>query len=257
MTLLTTILGSTILRLDSVASTNDVAREMAASGSPEGTCVVAREQTAGRGRQGRTWASPQGEGLYLSVIVRPTIRAAESPVLTLAAAVAVAETLKLDFEVLAVDIKWPNDVMASGRKICGILVESAIERDRLQYAVMGIGLNVAQREFPDEISAVATSLLIETGRSVTQDDVLNRLLERLRRWYEIAVTEPSTVLARWEELSSFARGCAVRVESSDWSIEGVTRGLASTGALRVEVANGEIREVFSGEVSLRARTVSG
>lgn len=251
-----TTLGSTILRLDSVASTNDVARDMAASGSPEGTCVLAREQTAGRGRQGRTWASPPGKGLYVSVILRPTIRAAQSPVLTLAAAVAVAETLKLDFEVTA-DIKWPNDVMASGRKICGILVESAIERDRVQYAVMGIGLNVAQREFPDEISAVATSLLIETGGSLAPDDVLNPLLERLTRWYEIAVTEPSKVLVRWEELSSYAQGCAVRVESSDWSIEGVTRGLASTGALRVELANGEIREVFSGEVSLRARTVSG
>jgi BirA family biotin operon repressor/biotin-[acetyl-CoA-carboxylase] ligase len=251
-----TTLGSTILRFDSVASTNDVARDLAASGSPEGTCILAREQKAGRGRQGRTWASPPGEGLYLSVILRPAIRAAQSPVLTLAAAVAVAETLKLNFEVTA-DIKWPNDVMASGRKICGILVESAIEGDRLQYAVMGIGVNVAQREFPDEISAVATSLAIETGRSLAQDEVLNPLLERLSIWYEIAMTQPSKVLARWEELSSYARGCAVRVESSDWSIEGVTRGLASTGALRVELANGEIREVFSGEVSLRARTVSG
>lgn len=256
MTLLMTTLGSAILRFDTVASTNDVARDMAASGAPEGTCVLAREQTAGRGRQGRTWASPPGEGLYLSVILRPTIRVAESAVLTLAAAVAVAETLKLDFEVTA-DIKWPNDVMASGRKICGILVESAIEGDRLQYAVMGIGLNVAQREFPDEVSAVATSLLIETGRSLAPDDVLNPLLKRLTRWYEITVTQPSTVLARWEELSSYARGCAVRVESSDWSIEGVTRGLTSTGALRVELVNGEIREIFSGEVSLRARTVSG
>ena len=251
-----TTLGSTILRFDSVASTNDVARDLATSGSPEGTCILAREQKAGLGRQGRTWASPPGEGLYVSVILRPAIRAAQSPVLTLAAAVAVAETLKLNFEVTA-DIKWPNDVMASGRKICGILVESAIERDRLQYAVMGIGLNVAQREFPEEVSAVATSLLIETGRSLAPDEVLNPLLERLTTWYEIAVTEPSTVLARWEELSSYARGCAVRVESSDWSIEGVTRGLAGTGALRVELANGEIREVFSGEVSLRARTVSG
>jgi BirA family biotin operon repressor/biotin-[acetyl-CoA-carboxylase] ligase len=256
MTLLMTKLGSAILRLDSVASTNDVARDMAASGAPEGTCVLAREQTAGRGRHGRAWASPPGEGLYLSVILRPAIRAALSPVLTLAAAVAVAETLKLDFEVSA-DIKWPNDLMASGRKICGILVESAIEKDLLQYAVMGIGLNVAQREFPGEISATATSLLIETGRSVAPDEVLTRLLERLTRWYEIAVTQPSKVLARWEELSSYARGCMVRVESSDWSIEGVTRGLASTGALRVELANGEIREIFSGEVSLRARTVSG
>jgi BirA family biotin operon repressor/biotin-[acetyl-CoA-carboxylase] ligase len=251
-----TSLGSTILRFDSVASTNDVARELAASGAPEGICVLAREQTAGRGRQGRTWASPLGEGLYLSVILRPTIRAAQSPVLTLAAAVAVAETLELDFQVPA-DIKWPNDVMASGRKICGILVESAIERDRLQYAVMGIGLNVAQRAFPDEISRFATSLLIETGRSISPDDIVNPLLERLTAWYEVAVNEPAEVLARWEERSSYAQGCAVRVESSDWSIDGVTRGLTNTGALRVELANGEVREVFSGEVSLRGRTVSG
>src|SRR6266851_2317420 len=142
--------GSTILRFDSVSSTNDVARELAASGKPEGLCVIAREQTAGRGRQGRSWSSPPGEGLYLSVIFRPEISAAESAVTTLAAAVAVAETLKLDFQ-MPVDIKWPNDVLASGRKVCGILVESAIENGRLQYAVIGIGVNVAQLYFPDEI----------------------------------------------------------------------------------------------------------
>ena len=251
-----TMLGSTILRFDSVASTNDVARDMAAFGAPEGTCVAGSRANGGSRTPGpylgfASRGRPLSLGYFASDYPSRRVACADS-----CGGVAVAETLKLDFEVTA-DIKWPNDVMASGRKICGILVESAIERDRLQYAVMGIGLNVAQREFPDEISAVATSLLIETGRSLAPDDVLNPLLERLTRWYEIAVTEPSTVLARWEELSSYARGCAVRVESSDWSIEGVTRGLASTGALRVELANGEIREVFSGEVSLRARTVSG
>lgn len=248
-------LGSTILRFDRVASTNDAAKEMAASGAPEGTCVLAGEQTSGRGRLGRSWSSPPGEGLYLSVIVRPAIRAARSTVLTLAAAVAVCETLKLGFQVPA-DIKWPNDVMASNRKICGILVESAIEGERLQYAVIGIGVNIAQQSFPDEINRVATSLRIETGRSIAPEEFARPLLERLAEWYEVAVNERALLLTRWEALSSYARGCSVRVESSDWSIEGVTRGLGNTGALRVELANGEIREVFSGEVSLRARTVS-
>src|SRR6267142_5468761 len=111
-------LGKSLLRFDSVSSTNDVARELALAGASEGLCVIAREQTAGRGRQGRSWSSPPGEGLYMSLILRPEIRAAESAIITLAAAVAVAETLKLDFQV-SVDIKWPNDILASGRKICG------------------------------------------------------------------------------------------------------------------------------------------
>src|SRR5437667_8363682 len=105
--------GSTILRYDSVSSTNDVARELAAAGAPEGLCVIAREQTAGRGRLGRSWSSPPGEGLYLSLVLRPQIKPADSAIMTLAAAVGVAETLKLDFQI-PVDIKWPNDVLASG-----------------------------------------------------------------------------------------------------------------------------------------------
>lgn len=246
-----TNLGSTIHRFERVSSTNDVARELAAAGAAEGTCVMAREQAAGRGRQGRSWSSPPGEGLYMSLILRPGMRPAESAVLTLAAAVAVAETLTRDFGIQA-DIKWPNDVLLSGRKVCGILVESAIEKDRLQYAVMGIGVNVAQRDFPNEIAPTATSLHIETGRELAPDDFAKPLLERLGAWYEIAVSEPAKVFARWEELSSYARGCAVRVESSDWSIEGITRGLTEAGALIVELANGEKREVFSGEVKLRS-----
>jgi BirA family transcriptional regulator, biotin operon repressor / biotin---[acetyl-CoA-carboxylase] ligase len=244
------VLGSTILRFDTVSSTNDVARDLAASGKPEGLCVIAREQTAGRGRQGRSWSSPAGEGLYLSLILRPEIRAAESPVITLAAAVAVAETLRLDFQISA-DIKWPNDILASGRKVCGILVESAIESGRLQYAVMGIGVNVAQRYFPAEIGETATSISLETGRTVSPEDLLKPLLERLEYWYTAATTKHDLVISRWEELSSYARDCAVRIESADGSIEGVTRGLTPKGALIVELSNGETREIVSGEVSLR------
>ena len=245
-----TKMGTPLLRYDSVSSTNDVARELAASGASEGTCILAREQTAGRGRQGRSWSSPPGEGLYLSLILRPRIKAADSGVITLAAAVAVAETLMLDFGVPA-DIKWPNDVLTSSRKICGILVESAIEGDRLQYAVMGIGVNVAQASFPHELADSATSLLIETGRKIAPEEFAEPLLERLERWYRTSTDQRDQVILRWEQLSSYARGRAVRVESSGDSIEGMTRGLTAGGALIVELDTGETREIVSGEVRLR------
>jgi BirA family biotin operon repressor/biotin-[acetyl-CoA-carboxylase] ligase len=243
--------GSITLHYDSVASTNDTGRELAASGVVEGTCVIAREQTLGRGRQGRFWSSPPGEGLYLSLVLRPQIKPADSAILTLAAAVGVAETFRLDFDVPA-DIKWPNDVLASGRKICGILVESAIQNDQLQYAVMGIGVNIAQASFPDDLGNRATSLLLETGRRIEPEDFARPLIERLERWYSASVNHPDSVISRWEELSSYARGCRVGVKFAEGTIEGTTRGLTSRGALILEMDNGETREVVSGEVSLRA-----
>lgn len=244
------ILGSTILRFDRLPSTNDFAREMAASGAEEGIAVTAREQTAGRGRLGRAWSSPFEEGLYLSLILRPQVRPEESTMITLAAAIAVAEVLRLDFGIKA-DIKWPNDVLSEGRKICGILVETAIEQERLQYAVMGIGVNIAQPEFPDELRNSATSILIETGKRAAPDDVLTPLLQRLETWYRIAIGRGEAVIGRWTELSSYAYDCAVSIETPSGVIEGLTRGLADTGALIVEDADGGRREITSGEVRLR------
>jgi BirA family biotin operon repressor/biotin-[acetyl-CoA-carboxylase] ligase len=244
------MLGFTFLRFDSVSSTNDVARELAVSGEAEGVCVIAREQTAGRGRQGRSWSSPPGEGLYLSLILRPQGSAVESATITLAAAVAVAETLRLEFHTNA-DIKWPNDVLVNGRKICGILVEAAIEGNSLQYAVMGIGVNIAQRAFPQQIGDIATSLFLETGRTVLPEEFAKAMLPRIQHWYETAISQAERLIARWEELSSTAHGCPVSVESPDGSVEGMTRGLTATGALIVETSTGERREIVSGEVRVR------
>ena len=238
------------MRFDRVSSTNDLAREMAASGATEGTAVLAREQMAGRGRQGRSWSSPPGEGLYLSLVLRPEIKPSRSPAITLAAAIAVAETLSIDFKVPS-DIKWPNDVEARGRKICGILVESAIEGARLQYAVMGIGVNISQREFPDEIKQSATSVFLETGHAPAPDDFLLPLLDRLDHWYRKATGHPEEVIARFEELSTYARGCRVCVEAADDVLEGVTQGLAASGALMVRLENGDVRHVVAGEIKLR------
>ena len=243
-------LGCAILRYDSLPSTNDLAREMAEQDAPEGVAVLAREQTRGRGRQGRAWVSTAGHGLYLSVILRPPLEPAKAMIITLAAAAAVAETLSTDYAV-AVDIKWPNDIHARGRKISGILIESAIEKSKLQYAILGVGVNLGQRDFAGELREVATSLLIESGRRVTPDEMALPLLARLEAWYRIALRQPAAVIARWQQLSSYAEGCAVRIENGDYTIEGVTRGLAPSGALIIETANGERREIVAGEIRLR------
>ena len=244
-------LGSTLFRYHRLASTNDLARELAASGVSEGVALMALEQTAGRGRQGRSWASPAGEGLYISLIIRPRIRAAASALITLASAVAVAESLA-DLGIAA-DIKWPNDVMARGRKISGILVESAIEGESMQYAVVGVGINVTQRAFPPDLNQPATSIFLELGQDIALDDILRPFLHRIEHWYRNSILEPEQVVRRWEELSSYARGCEVRVTSSDGWFEGVTLGLTPAGALVVELSDGRRREVIAGEVSLSSR----
>jgi BirA family biotin operon repressor/biotin-[acetyl-CoA-carboxylase] ligase len=185
------------------------------------------------------------------LILRPQAKPSDAPIITLVAAVAVAETLRFEFQVAA-DIKWPNDVLVRRRKICGILVEAAIESGRLQYAVMGIGVNIAQRFFPPEIENDATSLLLEAGREISPDEFIEALLPRLDYWYVSGMSRPDQVISRWEELSSSGRDCAVRIESSEGAVEGVSRGLASNGALIVELSNGERREIVAGDVSVRA-----
>ncbi len=246
-------LGAIILHFDELASTNDTARELALEGVIAGLAIVARKQTAGKGRQGRKWTSPMDEGLYLSIILKPKTTPVKASLITLAAAIAVAETFTLDFETEA-DIKWPNDVLINGRKACGILVESAIENTRLQYAILGIGVNLAQTEFPDELKESATSLFIESQRAVSPDDFLQPLLRRLNLWYPASILQPEKIVSRWQELSSFAKDCAVRIISSEAVIEGVTRGITLSGALRVELDDGKTREIVSGEVSLRKVT---
>jgi BirA family biotin operon repressor/biotin-[acetyl-CoA-carboxylase] ligase len=243
-------LGSTILRFDELASTSDQARALALSGASEGISVVARKQSAGKGRQGRTWSSPIDEGLYLSIILRPQIPAAQACLIPLASAIAVSETLRYDF-VTAGDIKWPNDILVNRRKICGILTESAIENGLLQFVILGIGVNIAQKEFADELQALATSLFLETHKNFTPEDFLQPLLARLNTWYPLALWQPETIIDRWQQLSSYANDCPVRIISGETICEGITRGLTAGGALVLELANGERREIVSGEVSLR------
>ncbi|MBO0722367.1 MAG: biotin--[acetyl-CoA-carboxylase] ligase [Blastocatellia bacterium] len=233
-----------IHHLTSIDSTNDYLKKMMEA--HEFTCVVADGQTAGRGRHGRNWHSAPGEGLYLSVLLCPQAPAAKIPSLSLMAGIAVAEVL-LARDVPSVDIKWPNDVLVNERKVCGILVEgTSIGSDRHRI-ILGIGVNLNHRSFPQKLSQTATSLLIETGRPVDIVDFRQQLLERIAHWYE-RWKQSDEVIDRFQELSSYARGKAVIVTLDDGQITGETAGLLPTGALRVATGDGKVRQILAGDV---------
>jgi len=234
---------------DSVTSTNDVARELAEAGAEEGTTVVAAEQTAGRGRYARRWHSPKGEGLYHSIIMRPPVPPSRAPLLGLVTAVALAETLREEYGVVA-DIKWPNDVMIGGRKVAGILVELETEDDRVKYVVLGVGVNINQASFPEEIADVATSLRRETGMTYDVERFRHRFFVRLQQWYETWKAEgEAPVLERYEQLSSYVRGQPVSVLCGERRVRGRSCGLAPTGALLVETEDGRQEAILTGEVT--------
>jgi BirA family biotin operon repressor/biotin-[acetyl-CoA-carboxylase] ligase len=242
-------LAPTVLRFDSLPSTNTEAARQAALGAPEGVCVVAREQTAGRGRRERSWVSPKDAGLYVSVVLRPTLEARLWPLITLAAAPAVREALR-EACGLEADIKWPNDLLAGGRKLCGILAETA-EGARGRAVILGVGVNLRRGSFLTELSDTATSVEEQTGRAPDAERLLEALTRALARFYEILHEPdgPARILREWESHSTYAHGRRVRVALAEETFEGVTRGLDADGALLVETDEGTTRTVRAGDVT--------
>lgn len=238
-----------IVRLHEVGSTNDIVAARAAAGEPEGLVVVAEEQTAGRGRHGRSWHSPAGSGLYVSVLLRPPVH--ESSLLTIAAGVALCDALR-ESTGLATEIKWPNDLLAPGgtRKLGGILVEGSATGSRLEYAVLGFGINLRASAYPAEIRNRATSLEEELGRPVEAETVLSFALDALdRRYDDLREGRGDAVLSRWLELTPGARGAQVEWSNQGTVRSGVTEGIDRTGALLVRTATG-VERIVSGEVTL-------
>ena len=236
-----------ILRFDAIDSTNTEALKQARQGANEGLCVIARQQTAGRGRQGRSWVSPMDAGLYVSVVLRPKLDAKYLPLITLATAVAVFETLaELG---LTPEIKWPNDVLLNEKKICGILAETA-ETEQGLAIVVGVGINVTSNSFPPELGDTATSIEGELNIPVTFSDVESVLLRQFDNWYSKLCDEdgPTAVVTEWSKRSSYADGKNVRVSLTGNSVSGVTDGLEPDGALRVVTADGAIHIVHAGDV---------
>lgn len=215
-----------------IGSTMDEAAARAAAGDPHGTIVVAEEQTAGRGRMGRAWHSEKGAGLYLSIVLRPTLPAVFAPLMTLACGIAAAEAVA-EVTHRATDIRWPNDVLLEDRKCAGLLLEMTAEPERIKYVILGIGFNVNQAGLPGEVAAEATSMRMTTGIVYRRIDVLAALLRALDRWLApLAKPEGrAQVVATFEQRSSFARGRRVRVEDNGQVIVGATAGLDPSGYL--------------------------
>ncbi len=229
-----------------IGSTNDRLKELARGGAPEWTVVAADAQTAGRGREGRVWQSPPG-GLYLSVLLRPG--AAPAPLLPLAAGVAVAEALAgLG---AACTLKWPNDVLASGRKLAGILAEASSSAAGVEWVALGIGVNVALDldALPGDLRGAVTSLHAEGG-SAPPLAVAASVLACVGAWYGVLVAEPQRVVGAWRERAAAWWGAIVDVRSGGVALRGKLVAVDDLGALVVELPDGETRRLVAGEVQM-------
>ena len=241
-------LGHKVVHYFRIDSTNTVALRLAAEGAPHGTVVVAEEQTAGRGRFGRVWYSERSSGIYFSVVLRPPLAPTVAPVLTLVAGVAAQAALERATG-LAADIRWPNDLLLGGKKVCGILTEMSAEVDRLHAAVIGIGVNVNHRQIPEELRSIATSLSLEGGKVYSRAQILTALLRELEQHYRLLLEAGGEAIARrWMALSSYGRDKRVRVLTGAGEFQATTAGLDPSGALRVRRDDGREELLVAGEI---------
>jgi len=236
-----------ILRYDTLDSTNTEAANQARLGADEGLCVIARQQTAGRGRRGRSWVSDPDLGLYFSILLRPKLEAKFLPLITLMTGVAVHDALE-KFG-LKPDIKWVNDILIENDKISGILAET-IETKSGIAIVVGIGVNLTSSSFPEEIAETATSIEMETGRLVSSDELAETLTRFISHFYLILSEErgPVEIIKHWQHRSSYFSGKHVRVTLNGEPFDGVTDGLEKNGALRVKTSDGSVTIVQAGDV---------
>lgn len=238
----------TILRFDSIDSTNSEAARHAKIGADEGLCVIAQQQTAGRGRHGRKWVSGKDAGLYFSIVLRPKIDMRFLPLITLMTGVAVYDALA-EFG-LKPDIKWVNDILIGDKKICGILAETAETKTGLAV-IVGIGINLTPQNFPAEIADTATSVeAASVPGAAAVGYVETTLTKYLDCWYTNLCGEngPAKILNEWRKRSSYFSGKSVRVTLEHEVFDGITDGLEENGALRVMTSDGSLRIVQAGDV---------
>ena len=243
--------GRKLVYMDQVDSTNLQAKREAESGAPHGTLVVADMQTAGRGRRGRGWESPSGTNLYFTIALKPSFAPEKASMLTLLMAHAAARGIREETG-LVCGIKWPNDIVLDGKKVCGILTEMSAEIGYIHHVVIGVGINVRKQVFPEEIAAKATWLERECGRTVSRNRLLAGIMSAFEEDYErFLATEDLTGLLEGYNRMLVNRDREVCVLDPKGEFRGVARGITPTGELVVELESGEEVCVYAGEVSVR------
>ncbi|MCI8837903.1 MAG: biotin--[acetyl-CoA-carboxylase] ligase [Hungatella sp.] len=245
------LIGARVVYYEETDSTNTRAKVLAEEGAPSGTLVVAEKQNAGKGRRGRGWSSPPGSGVWMSVVLRPDIEPSHASMLTLTAALGVSEGIYRVTGIMP-QIKWPNDLVLSGKKICGILTEMTTEMDTIQYVVTGMGINVNTPEFPKELKDKASSLYLETGRTWRRGPLIGAMAFALGEYYErfLAAGDLGTLKGEYESrLANLNR--QVTVLASGGEYRGTCLGIDRQGELLVEREDGTVSRVLAGEVSVR------
>ncbi|SHJ47898.1 biotin--[acetyl-CoA-carboxylase] ligase [Propionispora hippei] len=247
----TQVLGKEIYWFDSIDSTSNEAKKLAAAGCPEGTLVLAEAQCTGRGRLARGWFSPRGKGIWLSVVLRPPFQPYDAPKCTLMTAVALTRAIRRATGVPC-GIKWPNDILYNGKKVVGILTEMSAEMDAINYVVLGMGtnVNIAADEFPDELAGIATSLAEAAGRPFCRKTLLKEILAELETVYlEVSRSGFDSILKEWRRLS-VTLGQTVQVVGPDKQFSGLAVDIDASGALLVQT-DGSLETVIAGDVSIR------
>lgn len=235
---------------DSVDSTNSEAKRAAENGGPHGLLIIGEQQTAGRGRRGRAWKSPKGEGVFMTLLLKPEIEPGNASMLTLVMGMAVRDGLEAAAG-LSAQIKWPNDIVCDGKKLCGILTEMSAQIDYINHIVIGVGINVHNREFPEEVSRIATSVYQQTGQRISRAQLIGEILNRFEMYYaEYLKTQDLRELKNVYNMHLINRGRRVHVYDIKKDFTGTALGINEKGELLVETGDG-ITAVSAGEVSVR------
>lgn len=243
--------GHPVTCYEVLGSTNIQAKLDAEGGAGHGSLIVADMQTAGRGRRGRTWSSPADTNVYFTLILKPELEPDKASMLTPIMAMAVVEGIRTACGAAA-QIKWPNDVVMDGKKVCGILTEMSAEAGAVRYIVIGVGINVGLQEFPSEVAPVATCLQKECGESISRTELLVNVLRAFEEYYEIFM-ERKNLSGLMEEYNRLLvnRGRQVQVLDPAGAYQGVSGGINESGELLVETPDGRLVQVYAGEVSVR------
>lgn len=245
------IIGHSVHYFQEIGSTNDEAFRLGMDGAPEGTVVVANSQSAGKGRLQRSWFSPAGSNIYTSLILRPEFKPADTPRITIMAGLAAARTIET-YCPRKTRIKWPNDILLDGKKVCGILAQMQAGQDKLDFAVLGIGINVniATEEFPPEIQNTATSIAAQTGAFHSRQDFLITLYKNLSKWYKtLKLTGFEMIREEWLKMASLI-GCEIQVKFLDEIIKGKALGIDERGALVMLDSKGKAVTILAGDASI-------
>lgn len=247
----TVSLGRDIYAFEEIGSTNVYAKELGAKGKEHGVLVVAETQTDGRGRRGRNWTSPKGSSISMSVLLRPQILPDKASMLTIVMAHAVYKTLE-EMNVEDISIKWPNDILVNEKKVCGILTEMSAEPDMVHYVVVGTGINVNMDSISKEEAPYATTLKAESGKQYNRAELVASVLRHFETSYELFM-ETEDLSKIKEEYNQYLVNVDRKVSVKERTLEitGIAKGITDTGKLLVQLEDGEMKEIFAGEVSVR------